>query len=492
MRAQIEKCDLHELPMKLRTLIHGGEHRLGLLTSIDGRQLLLVFLNIKDSDAKVIRCDLEESSYPSLSAWIPQAHWFERALKDLFGITAIDHPRLKSNYTPEAFATNQAPLRFDRTQPDSQPPRDFHFLHVAGEGVFELPVGPVHAGIIEPGHFRLSCLGEVIQNLEIRLGYLHRGLEQRLSECKWQNARFIVEAAGSDSACANALAHAIALESLLGLEIPDQVQKLRTLALEIERVAMHLSDFGGMAVDLGLLGIAAIASRLRGNALGLADLLSGSRFLRAFVFPGGCGKVPTERQHLLKERASGLAKETSNLTDMFLENASVQHRLSGTGKVSKALAADFGLVGVAARASGIDYDARNHFAHGIYPRVKPAAVLEKSGDALARTIVRAGELAASFAMIRKLLETDIENVKPIAVPDSLPGNGCALSVVESFRGELIHLVLTDASGNVARYAIKDASFNNWTGMAIAARNNLIADFPVCNKSFALSYSGHDL
>ncbi len=494
MRLACQTIGSEELTSTLKPLTATDSHRLGLLTSLDGRQLVALVLDLKGRTAGLVRCELDQCHYSSLTPLIPQAHWFERALKDLFGITPAGHPRLKSNFVPEAFEATLAPLRSagDRGKLAGEPPRDFRFLRVGGEGVYEVPVGPIHAGVIEPAHFRLSCLGEFICNLELRLGFLHRGVERRLTEVSWPNARFVAEAASSDTAAGNALAHAIAMESLLEVEVSPRARHLRTLALEVERIAMHIADIGGLGVDLGFLGVAAGLSRLRGAAVGLADLLSGSRFMRGYICPGGVTLAEGGRLSQLRAQAQKLRRDVRGFVQMFLDNASVQERLTDTGKVSRGLARDFGLVGVAARASGIAYDARQHFLHGDYPPLAPAPAVERGGDALDRTRVRARELETSFSILEAVLDEEFAGECAVALPQALPANEAACGIVEAFRGELIHLIFTDARGRISRYAIKDPSFNNWTGMAIAARNNLIADFPVANKSFALSYSGHDL
>ena len=489
----VKEIDPQELSDFLRLWLLEKEHRLGLITSIDGRQLASLLLNKHDSSVSVLIAPLSGNDYQSLTPAIPQAHWFERAIHDLFGLTPVGHPRLKPAVINEAFRNGHASLGSSHGSfPASHRTEDFSYLHVEGEGIFELPVGPVHAGIIEPGHFRLSCLGEFVVNLEIRLGFLHRGVEKRLTEVPWTKARFVAEAAASDTAAANALAHATAIESLLDLEPPARAQHLRALALEIERLAMHIADVGGMAVDLGYLSVAAAGSRLRGLALRMADLLSGSRFVRGFVAPGGVTFEPDKYLSELRATNAELKNQLNPLLDCFLTNPSVYERLRGIGRLSPSLADEFGVVGVAGRASNINYDVRSVFPHATFPRNAPPVVLDGQGDALSRTLVRVGEITSSLNLIDNVLDNLPSGNTRSNTPAHLPVSSIGVGIVEAFRGELIHLIFTDESGQVKRYAIKDPSVNNWTGLAIAARNNVIADFPVCNKSFALAYSGHDL
>ncbi|HEY9714285.1 MAG TPA: hypothetical protein V6C72_12520, partial [Chroococcales cyanobacterium] len=355
----------------------------------------------------------------------------------------------------------------------------------------------VHAGIIEPGHFRFNCLGESILNLEIRLGYLHRGVEKRLAETPFHQGHFVAESASSDTAVANALCNSIAIESLLDVEVSEKANYLRTIALEIERVAMHIADVGGMAVDLGYLTIAASLSRLRGLALRLGEYLAGSRFMRGYIIPGGVRRdVDRQNRDEMLNTLKHLVEQLKPIFETFTTNAAVYDRTTDVGKVSKHLAGDFGLVGVAARASGLAYDVRNHFAHGLYPLHAPGTVTERNGDVRDRVLVRIKETALSLELIEKLLKSlpaeQSLNALSCCLPDSLPADSAALGIVEAFRGELLHLIFTDEAGKIKRYHIKDPSANNWTGLAIAARNNLLSDFPICNKSFSLSYSGHDL
>jgi Ni,Fe-hydrogenase III large subunit len=506
MTPEIISSNIHQARSLIKAFLSKEHCRIGLMSSFTGQEIFFLLLDPTNSRSQILVVEIEGTNYTSFSDQFPQLHWYERSIKDFFDLTPLGHPRLRSNFVDSAFDIELAPLQtqleFDTERKDRS--RDFRFMKVAGEGIYEVPVGPVHAGIIEPGHFRLSCLGEYIQNLELRFGYLHRGVEKTIVKMPWQKVRFAVEAAASDTACANAIAHARAIESLFEFDISEAENLLRIAALEIERVAMHIFDLGGMAVDLGCAGVASILARLRGDALEIAERLSGSRFLRAFIKPGGSkfrsGNSPDFKH--IRSLIQPLALETEFIGHWFLENAQVVERLTGVGKVSHNLARDFGLVGVGARASGIAYDARSAFESAAYFRNNFKMALEESaenGDCLARTKIRFKELINSlkilddvFARLEEFDLTAFRANQPISLPGNLPKNRISFGITEAFRGELIHVVKTDANGAIERYAIKDPSFNNWTAMAICARGNLLADFPICNKSFALSYSGHDL
>lgn len=489
MKVKVIPLDLEERTNAVRAAIHAGE-RLGLITSIDGRQLITVLLSTANKEVRCFETPLTETHYNSMTPTVPQAHWFERTAWDMFGLCPDNHPRLKRTHLHEPYADLAPPLAVSGDGVDN---RDFHFLEVDGDGLYEIPVGPIHAGIIEPGHFRFSCFGEIIVNLEIHLGYVHRGVEKRLAQTPWQNSRFVAEAAASDMAAANALANAITLESLLSVDVPRRAVELRTVALEIERVCMHLADLGGLAGDIGFLGVSSALARLRGAALRMADLVSGNRFMRAYIRTGGVARdlQPAAAQELLAIKKD-LSAECKKVLQFFMDNHVAIDRMEHVGVVSHSLAEDFGLVGVAARASGIDYDCRSIWTPELYAQLNHVYSMEADGDVLARAKVRIGEIFSSLDLIESLIANLSSGPCLVEIPEELPANDCAISIVESHRGELIHLIFTGEKGEIRRYCIKDPSANNWTGLAIAVRNNLVADFPLCNKSFSLSYSGHDL
>jgi Ni,Fe-hydrogenase III large subunit len=493
MKPELVSLPTDERANRLKDWLQDRTHRLGMITSIDGNQLITLVLDTANGSASLWDSPVSGDSYSSATPLVPQCHWYERTLWDMFGLYPKGHPRLKHNLLHEPYHPDLVPLREGKTLEQPEGHRTYRQLEVKGEGIYELPVGPIHAGIIEPGHFRFSCLGEVIINLEIRLGYVHRGVEKRLTEVHWTKACHVAEAAASDTVAANAFAHAVAIESILDLEAPSRAQALRILSLEIERVAMHVSDLGGLGGDIGFSAISSSMARLRGDALRLGELLSGTRFQRAFIRPGGVAQEPSDKNLMqLRERALTLASDLAPVLDMLLTNQAACERMQGIGRVSPQLARDFGLVGVGGRASNVQYDTRLHFRQGVYPTIVPSLAFEMNGDVFCRARVRILELYESLGLIEKIVTALPSGPIFVAPPTMLPANRIGLGIVEGHRGELIHLVFTDGSGKIHRYAIKDPSLNNWTGLAIAVRNNLVADFPLCNKSFSLSYSGHDL
>lgn len=497
MKLELKNVPIDKLQKELQLWL-ARERRIGLLTSFDGGQLVILLLDPSRGKGELWQSEVTNNEYTSLTLKFPQLHWSERVLWDMFGVVPRQHPRLKPVAIHDEYPRDFFPLRTqDLKETDARVEHDRHyFMEVHGEGVWELPVGPIHAGVIEPGHFRFSCLGETIVNLELRFGYVHRGVEKRITEVPWQKARFVAEATASDTACANALAHAVAIESLLGVEVPPLAQVLRTIALETERVAMHVVDVGGVMGDIGMVALLQTMSRLRGHALNFGQALTGSRFLRAYVVPGGVASVPDEaRIKIVKDLVVDLRARLKPVLNIFMDNQAAIARMDGIGKLKHSLAQEFGVVGVAARAAGLHYDTRRHFKQGIFPEGAPEPAVENGGDVLSRTNVRINELWRSLDVLERLTDSLSgynDKTARVQLPEKLPADSYAVGIVEAFRGELIHLVATDQEGRIRRYCIKDPSHNNWTAISIVIRDNLIADFPLCNKSLALSYGGNDL
>lgn len=497
-----QELSLHEMRGAVQHALERNGWRFGYETarvnSDGGFSLDVLLMDTINGGWEILTARIPDGNneYPSLTPQVPAAHWAERAIGDFFGLKAEGHPRWKSLILHEAWPDDFAPLRDEMPGNSGSANRTtdpYEFMEVHGEGVHEIPVGPIHAGIIEPGHFRFSCLGEIVTNLEIRLGYQHRGVERNLTEIPWQQARFVVESASSDTAVGNALAHCVAIEQILDVTPPPRAQILRTISLEIERLANHLGDMGGLSADIGYSAGAAIFACLRGSALGLGEMLAGTRFQRAFVFPGGVARDISDNQRSeITCALSQLAQKIEDSLPLVLENPAVIERMEGTGRLSPSLAREFGIVGPTGRASGSKYDARTAFSHGVYPEQSPTPAHRSNGDVLARAQVRGEEISSSLSLITELLDNLPESQVKSTLPDSLSPDRVGVGIVEAWRGELIHWITTDNDGKIGRYAIKDPSLSNWTGLAIAVRGNLVADFPLCNKSFNLSYSGNDL
>jgi Ni,Fe-hydrogenase III large subunit len=427
--------------------------------------------------------------YPALTPDCPQAHWFEREVAEQWGVQPHGHPWLK-------------PIRFHAPYGGAVPvwPRGAanvsagvtDFFTMRGADVHEVAVGPVHAGVIEPGHFRFQCHGERVFHLEIALGYQHRGVERALLGGPDKRTIHYMETLAGDTSVGHATAYCQALEALARSHPSPRAQVLRGVALELERLANHTGDLGALAGDVAYLPTAAYCGRLRGEFLNLTALICGSRFGRSFVRPGGVQfDVDERRTAELRERLAAALAGVTSAVNLLWETPSALARFEGTGTVTRAQCEQLGLVGPAARACGVERDVRQEFPCGIFRFVQIPSSTWDSGDVFARAYVRWLDIQRSAAFVlEQLAALPAGPVRVASAP--LAPDHLVVSVVEGWRGEICHVALTDAAGRFAGYKIVDPSFHNWMGLAIALRNQEISDFPLCNKSFNLSYCGHDL
>lgn len=419
-----------------------------------------------------------ETGYHELTTEFPAVHCFERELHEQTGIRVAGHPWLK-------------PIRYEGDGPLRMATHPYYM--VEGKEVHEVAVGPVHAGVIEPGSFRFMCLGERVHHLEIQLGYQHRGVERRLLEGNPARLGPIVETIAGDSSVAHAWAYAAAIERLGGLAVDADVEVGRAFMLELERVAMHLATLAGLAADVGFQQGAATYGRLRTNAINATMLLCGSRFGRTAVRPGGTGmRGGADVAHGIRAHLDLLRRDLPAINDCFVTAQSVQHRLREVGPLSAERATELGLVGVVARASGVPIDARQRRADGPYSSAPIRASVSQNGDCWARATQRVEEIDASLEWLadaarRLAIREGSGSPTLVLAPSTL-----VVAVVEGFRGEVVHCLETDARGALAHYKVHDPSFRNWMGLAVAVRDEEISDFPICNKSFDLSYCGNDL
>jgi Ni,Fe-hydrogenase III large subunit len=369
---------------------------------------------------------------------------------------------------------------------------DAQFFRVEGEEVHEVAVGPVHAGVIEPGHFRFQCHGETVLHLEISLGYQHRGVERALLGGPDVRSIHYAETLAGDTTVGHATAYCEAMEALAGREAPPRAQAIRAIALELERAACHVGDLGALAGDVGFLPTASWCGRIRGDILNMTALICGSRFGRGLVRPGGvvCD-VDHEMAGELRTRLRSCARDAAGACALLWRSPSVVARFEGTGTLSERTALEIGLAGPAARACGIDRDVRRDLPSGIWRFSQVAVSTWRTGDVFARAYVRWLEAQRSFAFIEDQLEALPAGDLRVPLPPLMRG-AVAVSMVEGWRGGICHVVLTDRRGRFARYKVVDPSFRNWFGLSLAMRGQPVSDFPLCNKSFNLSYSGHDL
>lgn len=416
--------------------------------------------------------------FESLSPDYPQVHCFEREIHEQFGLPFSNHPWLK-------------PIRFEGR--NLKRLDDYPFFKLEGKEIHEVGVGPIHAGVIEPGHFRFMCYGEKVLHLEIHLGYQHRGAEHLLRQAKPRSIPPLIESIAGDSAVAYTVGFCRAWETLCGVSVSSEIELVRGIALELERIAMHLVGLSGLATDIAYLPGSSTYGRLRTSIINLSMRQCGSRFGRSWFRPDEL-RYPmlAANREDIKKTLLQVQSDIAHINKLFQAAATVRHRLVTTGIVEPKLAAQIGMVGMSGRASGLSCDTRVELPSGAYGQIPVNLVHEPSGDCWARGIVRIREIEESLLWILKAIERvpDVQASKPVAAKIQ-PESG-VISLEEGWRGEVIHYIETDSSSNIRHYKVQDPSIRNWFGLAQAVKNNAIYDFPICNKSFDLSYCGNDL
>jgi Ni,Fe-hydrogenase III large subunit/Ni,Fe-hydrogenase III component G len=427
----------------------------------------------------------------SLGTFHHPASLFEREISDQLGITVIGHPDPRPLVRHAFWPPDYYPLRKDAERPefhdDGSP---FPFTEVGGEGVYEIPVGPVHAGVIEPGHFRFSVVGETVIDMKSRLYFTHKGTE-KLFEGREPGAGVeLAERVSGDTTIGHSLAFCQALESAAGTAVPERARWLRVILLEMERLYNHVADFGMIANDTGYAVAHSHCFRIRERLLRLNKRLTGNRLLRGGVVPGGVGHDLPAGLDLPDELEAAL-RDFDEIVGLALENTLVMDRLEGTGQLSPRIARDHGVLGYVARASGIDADVRRDHPFAAYGDLDVRVPVFESGDVKARTLVRVEEVRESVRLIREAV-TRLP-AGPLAAPlGPLPPFAPAFGLVEGWRGGILHWVMGDGAGRLHRVKIMDPSFLNWRPLSYALLKNIVPDFPLCNKSFNQSYSGNDL
>jgi Ni,Fe-hydrogenase III large subunit/Ni,Fe-hydrogenase III component G len=431
--------------------------------------------------------------FPSLAAELPAVNWQEREIQDWFGLEAEGHPNprrvaLHDNW-PDVH-----PLRKDFPLREALPPFEGErhvYRPTLGEGVFQIPVGPVHAGIIEPGHFNFAVAGEPILYLQLRMFYTHKGTEKLFEEIPIHRGVFLAESISGDSAFSHGTAFCQAIEAAAEIETPLRGRVMRTILLELERVYNHIADIGAIAMDVGFVVANAHAGRLREQVVRLNEELTGSRLLRGMVCVGGIRRDWSPQQcDLLRDTVERVNREFDELVALVKASDSTRDRLERTGTLRPETAKALGIVGVGGRASGIDLDVRRDHPYAAYSRYRFRVPLYENGDVLHRVQVRMDEVKESLGILREAA-ADLPPGVCCARPQPIPPGRCALGAVEGWRGEILHWVRTAPGNRLERCKIKDPSVNNWPALVEAVQGNIVADFPAINKSFNLSYSGTD-
>jgi Ni,Fe-hydrogenase III large subunit len=451
-----------------------------------GRTLLLAVLADDDMGALGACATMVGDSYPALTPDCPEAHLFEREIAEQCAVTPTGHPWLKPvrRHPPDHAAVETDLHHFDRERYD--------FLQVAGEEVHEVAVGPVHAGIIEPGHFRFQAHGEQVLFLEIVLGYQHRGVEKLLETLPRLPSVLVAEAIAGDTVIGHAGAHCGTIEALARSRKTPRAQAIRGIALELERLANHIGDLGAVAGDVAYQPGAAYFGRMRGECLNLLMTLSGNRYGRGLVRPGGVAfDITRAMADEARDRLTRLREELIRVADLMLGNASVQARLEGVGPLSPEQCVELGIVGPAARACRVPRDVRHDHPYGVFRFSHIPVSTAWAGDVLARCLVRRLEILRSLEFVIEQLGSLPGGTLRVEC-GALRPQELAVAMTEGWRGEIVHSAVTDSVGAIRRYKVVDPSFHNWSGLAAAMPGNQISDFPLCNKSFNLSYAGYDL
>jgi Ni,Fe-hydrogenase III large subunit len=471
-RAVVEACSTGARLAAMTVLPSRTDERVLLALLAEDRQSRLALVGMK--------VPAKREPLAALTADLPQAQAFERELAEQHGIAFADHPWPKP-------LRRHAELEGPAVGEDPHP-----FYRVEGAGIHEVAVGPVHAGIIEPGHFRFQCHGETVLHLEIQLGYQHRGAESLMLRTSPARRLAIAETIAGDTSIGHGLAHCMLLEALAGVEVPPRADDLRAIALELERLANHVGDLGALCNDVGYLPGASWLGRLRGEFLNLSLELCGSRFGRGLLMAGGVrfDLLPEMHKSFL-ERLAAAEADLEHIVDLVFSAPAVASRFEGTGLVANDLAEAVGLVGPAGRASGCRRDVRRDHPFAAFRRFSIEPATASSGGVMARAQIRARECRASVDFVRARVLDLASGPMDTPTPPSGP-NQVAVALTEGWRGEIVHLAATGADGALTAYKIVDPSFHNWLGLALALRGNQISDFPLCNKSFNLSYAGHDL
>ncbi|MDO8547392.1 MAG: NADH-quinone oxidoreductase subunit C [Nitrospirales bacterium] len=465
-----------------------GERRFQLyyLFSLKERGDWLVLLTELDGDDRL---------FHSITPHIHAAKWYEREIRDMFGLIAQGHPDLRRLVRHEHWPKGAHPLKKDFPWNTVMERRqgEYAFRRIDGEGVLEVPVGPIHAGIIESGHFRFSVAGEPIMQLELRHFWKHRGVEKVFENLSLVNGVSLAEKVSGDTSFGHSLCYCQAVETLMGVEAPPRARYLRTIFLELERLHNHIGDVGAICNDTAYALAHAHCARMKERIMQLNDRLTGSRFLRGVNIAGGV-TVNLWPYHLdeIVHELDEIEEDFTELTQILFNNASLADRLETTGVLNERTAWDHGVMGVVGRASNINRDVRRDHPFAAYKDFTLKVPVYHYGDVQARMRVRIDEVHESIDLIRQAHERLPEGaITAACLPAAHPGDW-ALSAVEGWRGEILYFVMAGQDGMIHRCKARDPSFVNWPAIQFAVLGNIIPDFPLINKSFNLSYAGNDL
>ncbi len=462
----------------------------------EGRGFGIYACYAKDSEYLIIKTSspVEDPTFPSITKKFIPAYRFERQIRSLMGVIPLGHPDLRPWIKHEDWQEEIYPLRksFDASNSISRVKGEYQWIRAEGEGVYEIPVGPVHAGIIEPGHFRFQAVGEDILNLEEKLGYVHKGIEKRFESISWEEGAKLAGRASGDTTVAHSLCYCRAVESMIGCNPPERALWLRALMLERERIANHLGDIGAICNDAAFAFMLYQLTILKERILRTNYKLLGHRFIMDKIIPGGVtADINSDAKNEILSEMDWLTNEFERLVIIYDENSSLDDRLRDTGKLTAEKARELSVVGFIARGSGQGIDCRIQSPFSPFERIIPKMTVLNSGDVHARVWVRIEEARDSIRLIREILNTLPDSkITESLTPPSPDKSGFA--VVEGWRGEIVYWVQSGSKGEINRCMVRDPSSVNWIALEEAIHGNIVPDFPLCNKSFNQSYSGHDL
>jgi Ni,Fe-hydrogenase III large subunit/Ni,Fe-hydrogenase III component G len=438
--------------------------------------------------------DVHENGYPDLSTVFPSATRMQRAVYDLLGLRAIgaedtrpwlNHGNWPADYYPLQKLSSGAE-RFESQE------ADYPFVPVAGDGVHEIAVGPIHAGVVEPGHFRFSVVGEKVLRLEERLGYAHRGFEKLFQQTPLLLGHRLAGRIAGDSTVAFSWAYCMAVERALDVQIPPRAQWLRALLLERERIANHLGDLGALGNDAGFTYGLAAFSRLKEDWLRLNDQVFGHRYLMDQIVPGGVAtEIDPHFIIAIETQCEQIDAQVRVMQRIYDDQSGLQDRFSGSGMLPASVAEHFDVCGLVARASGRKIDVRVDHPYAPYHEVQVQMISDERGDVVARVAVRFGEINESIRLIRALL-TDLPDGAIVSGLEHGTSPSYGVGWIEGWRGDVFVAIETGAGGTIARCHCHDPSWQNWPALEHAIIGNIVPDFPLINKSFNLNYAGHDL
>jgi Ni,Fe-hydrogenase III large subunit/Ni,Fe-hydrogenase III component G len=498
MKIEVIRADRRQLAETYESALGSGSRLLTMVASDEkdigiDRFVLRYFFATGNGQVTELKTVVPETdpSFSSLAGKLPAASWYEREAQDLFGVQPVGHPDPRRLVLHDDFPDGVYPLRRDYPLEQMQPRQSnggFSFPPVKGEGVFEIPVGPIHAGVIEPGHFRFQVMGDTVFHLEARLFYTHRGLEKRAEGIDLLQGSGVSEQLCGVCSASHALSYAQAVEQIAGTDVPVRALYLRSLLAELERFYNHVGDIGNLCAGIGFSHGSNHGARLKEALMQMHYRILGHRYLRGMIIPGGVRRDLTGGQLSEILRVTQDVKvQIQQLVKEITANQIALDRYRGTGVLRQDIAQQFAAVGPAARASRIGNDARREFPHAAYRQLDFEIPMLEEGDVLARFLIRALEAGQSAELVRQIIGT-IPEGEVLTPPGELPAYRYALGITESPRGENVHFVMTGPNNTIYRYRVRSASYANWPVVAFCAPGNIVPDFPLINKSFELCYA----